>query len=102
MGNGEGAGRGSWLGTLHFRGNGLGVADEFKLSRVELSSGSGSESDAYLAAPRPGGNNGIACQRYGAGAHAVSALFACQLLQFRVRALALVQRYVLQVVHAGR
>lgn len=54
-----------------------GGADEFKLSRVELSSGSGSESDAYLAAPRPGGNNGIACQRYGAGAHAVSALFAC-------------------------
>lgn len=48
------------------------------------------ESDAYLTAPRPGGNNGIACQRYGAGAHAVSALFACQLLQFRVRALALV------------
>lgn len=63
------------------------VADEFKLSRVELSS---VESDAYLAAPRPGGYNGIACQRYGAGAHAVSALFACQLLQFRVRALALV------------
>lgn len=61
--------------------------DEFKLSRVELSS---VESDAYLAAARPGGNNGIACQRYGAGAHALSALFACQLLQLRMGALALV------------
>lgn len=59
-------------------------------------------SDAYLAAPRPGGHDGVACQRYGPGAQALAALLACHLFQLGVRSLALVQRYVLQVVHAGR
>lgn len=87
MGNGRGGQVGAAGWECYFLEEMVWGADEFKLSRVELSS---VESDAYLAAPRPGGNNGIACQRYGAGAHAVSALFACQLLQLRVRALALV------------
>lgn len=79
MAGGRGFGYGYFLVELGM--------DEFKLSRVKSSS---VESDAYLAAARPGGNNGIACQRYGAGAHALSALLACQLLQFGMGALALV------------
>lgn len=58
--------------------------------------------DAYLAAARPGGHDGVACQRNGSGSQALAALFACHLLQLGVGSLALVQRYVLQVVHAGR
>jgi len=68
-------------------------------SWVELSS---VEFDAYLTAPRPWGNNGIACQRNGTRSHTLSALFACQLLQLRVGALALVERNMLQVVYTGR
>jgi len=90
--------RGSGIGASGFRGKGY---RGFGVWGPEIVIPF-SDACAYLAAARPGGHDGVARQRNGAGSEALAALLACHLLQLRVCSLALVQRYVLQVVHAGR